>query len=353
MIASLDYPVITSMPPHPLVTRSSDAGREADMPRNKVQFQKGLSFIEFCQRYGTEEQCHAELVAMRWPNGFVCAKCGGSKHSYSRERRVFQCSACRKQTSGRAGTIFHKSSTPLTKWFLAMHLVTSAKNDVSSLELSRQIGVKWDTAWLIKQKLMEVMRARNSIYRLGGNVQIDDAYLGGERRAKPGKTGRSAEGKLPFVIAVETREGKPIYTQLRRVPDFTQPDFTQKALENYAAANLKPGTWVMSDGLTCFPGVKEAGMKHLPIVTGKGRPTHPFFTWVNIGLGNLKSSIVGTCRSFDSQHADRYLASYEWRFNRRFDLAKNIERLARVAVATAPRPYRSIAAVRPAEVMTG
>ena len=138
------------------------------MPRNKVQFQKGLSFIEFCQRYGTEEQCHAELVAMRWPNGFVCAKCGGSKHSYSRERRVFQCSACRKQTSGRAGTIFHKSSTPLTKWFLAMHLVTSAKNDVSSLELSRQIGVKWDTAWLIKQKLMEVMRARNSIYRLGG-----------------------------------------------------------------------------------------------------------------------------------------------------------------------------------------
>ena len=208
--------------------------------------------------------------------------------------------------------------------------------------------LSWDTAWLIKQKLMEVMRQRNSIYKLGGDVQIDDAYLGGERPANPGKSGRGAEGKLPFVIAVGTREGKPIYTLLRRVPDFTQ-----KALKDYAAANLKPGSWVISDGLNCFPGVKDAGMKHLPIVTGKGRPTHPFFTWVNIGLGNIKSAIVGTCRSFDSQHADRYLASYEWRFNRRFDLAKNIERLARVALAIAPQPYRSIAAVRAVAEMAG
>ena len=318
------------------------------MARNKVQFQKGLSLAEFNRRYGSEEQCHAALVAMRWPDGFVCPRCGRAKHSYTEVRRIFQCSACRKQTSARAGTIFHKSTTPLTSWFLARHLITRAKNDISSLELSRQLGVKWDTAWLIKQKLMEVMRQRNSIYKLGGDVQIDDAYLGGERPAKPGKTGRSAEGKLPFVIAVETRDGKPIHMQLRRVPDFTQ-----KSLEDYAAANLKPGTWVISDGLNCFPGVKEAGMKHLPIVTGAGRPSHPFFTWVNIGLGNIKSAIVGTCRSFDSQYAERYLAGFEWRFNRRFDIAKNIERIARVALATGPRSYRSIAAIRPAAEMAG
>lgn len=318
------------------------------MARNKVQFQKGVSFVEFCRRYGREDQCHAELVALRWPDGFVCPPCGGKEHSYSAARRIFQCSACRKQTSVRAGTIFHKSTTPLTSWFFAMHLITSAKNDISSLELSRQLGVKWDTAWLIKQKLMSVMQARNSIYKLGGDVQIDDAYLGGERPAKAGKSGRGAEGKIPFVIAVETREGKPIHMQLRRVPDFTQ-----KALADYAAANIEPGSWVISDGLSCFPGVKTAGMKHLAVVTGKGRPTHPFFTWVNTGLGNLKSAIVGTCRSFDNQHAERYLAAYEWRYNRRFDLAKNIERLARVALTIAPRPYRSIAAVWSPAEMTG
>jgi ribosomal protein L37AE/L43A len=317
------------------------------MPRNKVQFQKGLSFVEFSGRYGCEEQCHAALIAMRWPDGFVCPQCGGKAHSYTAVRRIFQCSACRKQTSARAGTIFHKSATPLTKWFLATHLVTSAKNDISSLELSRQIDVKWDTAWLIKQKLMEVMRQRNSIYKLSGDVQIDDAYLGGERPEKPGKSGRGAEGKLPFVIAVATRDGKPIHMQLRRVAGFTL-----EALEAYAATNIEPGSWVISDGLNCFPGVKTAGMKHLPIVTGGGRPTHPFFKWVNIGLGNLKSAIVGTCRSFDEQHADRYLAAYEWRFNRRFDLAKNLERLARVALQTLPKPYSSITALGPAE-MTG
>ena len=318
------------------------------MPRNKVQFQKGLGMAAFQSRYGTEEKCHAALIRMRWSEGFVCPHCACTKNSYAKARRIFQCSACRVQTSARAGTIFHKSSTPLTKWFLAMHLISSAKNDIASLELSRQIGVKWDTAWLIKQKLMEAMRQRNSIYKLSGDVQMDDAYLGGERPAKPGKTGRGAEGKLPFVVAVETRDGKPGHMQLRRVPGFTQ-----NALTDYAEANLMPGSWVISDGLDCFVGVKEAGMKHLPIVTGGGRPTHPFFKWVNIGLGNLKGSIVGTCRSIDSQHADRYLASYEWRYNRRFDLDKNIERLARVATTIPPRSYRSIAAVRSPEEMPG
>ena len=72
------------------------------MGRNKVQFQKGMSFAEFCRHYGSEEQCHAALIAMRWPAGFVCPKCGGKKHSYTPVRRIFQCSACRKQTSASA-----------------------------------------------------------------------------------------------------------------------------------------------------------------------------------------------------------------------------------------------------------
>jgi ISXO2-like transposase domain/Transposase zinc-ribbon domain len=280
---------------------------------------------------------------MRWPDSFVCPQCGGKAHTAV--RRIFQCSACRKQTSARAGTIFHKSSTPLTKWFLSMHLITAAKNDISSLELSRQIGVKWDTAWLIKQKLMEVMQQRNSIYKLQGDVQIDYAYLVGEKPAKPGKTGRGAEGKLPFVIAVATRDGKPIHMQLRRVSGFKQD-----AIAAYAAANIEPGSWIVSNGLNCFPGVKRVGKKHLPVVTGGGRPKHPFFKWVNTSLGNLKSAIIGTCRSFDEQYTDRYLAAYEWWFNRRFDLAQNLQRLARVALQTLPKPYRSITAIRPAEM---
>jgi hypothetical protein len=222
-----------------------------------------------------------------------------------------------------------------------MHLLTCSKNDISALELSRQLGVKWDTAWLMKQKLMEVMLRRNSMYKLDGDVQIDDAYLGGERPGKPGKYGRGAEGKTPFVIAVMTRDGKPIHAQIRLVPGFTK-----QAIQNYASANIARGSWAVSDGLGCFPGLADAGLRHIPIVTGGGRPTNPLFKWVNTLLGNIKSAITGTCRSFDPQHAQRYLAAYEWRFNRRFDLEQNIGRLARAAINTAPRPYASIALVR-------
>ena len=151
------------------------------MARNPVQFQKGLSLSDFNAGYGREEQCHAALIEMRWPEGFVCPKCDGRKYSYAKARRIFQCSACRAQTSVKAGTIFHKSRTPLMKWFLAIYLLTQSKNDIAALELARQLGVKWDTAWLIKQKLMETMRLRNRNYKLKGDVQLDDAYLGGEK----------------------------------------------------------------------------------------------------------------------------------------------------------------------------
>ena len=311
------------------------------MARNPVQFQKGLSLSEFSARYGREEQCHAALIEMRWPEGFVCPKCGGRKYSYAKARRIFQCSACRAQTSVKAGTIFHKSRTPLVKWFLAIYLLTQSKNDVAALELARQLGVKWDTAWLMKQKLMETMRLRNQTYKLKGDVQLDDAYLGGE---KPGKRGRGAANKTPFVIAVETREDKPIYTQLRRVAGFTSEE-----IKAYAAASIEAGARVSTDGLSCFAAVASVGTLHRPIVTGGGRPDEPELKWVNTGLGNIKSAITGTCRAIRPRHAARYLAAYEYRFNRRFELDKMVERLAAVAAKTAPQP-RSI--ISPEE-MTG
>lgn len=309
------------------------------MARNRVQFQKGLSLADFNRLYGTEALCHAALVEMRWPDGFVCPKCRGSKHSYCQPKRLFQCTACRLQTSARAGTIFHKSRTPLTKWFLAMHLMTSAKNDIAALELARQLDVKWDTAWLIKQKLMEVMLQRNSIYKLSGDVQIDDAYQGGER---PGKVGRGARNKVPFVVAVETRDGRPIYTQLRCVPAFTSA-----AIKDYAAASIELGSRVLSDGLGCFNGLADAGLKHKVKITGGGRPQGTEFKWVNTGIGNVKGAITGTLRSCDERHTPRYLAAFEWRYNRRFELPKNLERLARVAATIAPQPRKCIAAIRP------
>ncbi len=134
--------------------------------------------------------------------------------------------------------------------------------------------------------------------------------------------------------AVAVRDGKPTYTQPRRVPGFTK-----EAIRDYASANIAKGSWVFSDGLGCFLGLVEAGMKHAPVLAEKGRPKNPLFKWVDTTLGKLKSAIFGARRNLDGQHTARYLAAYEWRFNPPFDLKENLARLARVAVKAEPRPY--------------
>ena len=157
------------------------------MARNKVQFQKGLSEAEFDELYGTEEGCHAELARLRWPDGFECPDCGGQGHCMVKRgaRQLFQCNACRKQTSVKAGTIFACSKLPLRLWFKTMYLVTQSKKGISSIELGRRLGVTQTTAWTMKHKLAQVMIERNGAKRLNGNVQMDDAYIGGERSGKP------------------------------------------------------------------------------------------------------------------------------------------------------------------------
>ena len=159
--------------------------RRYAMAMNQVQFQRGLSMAEFLDRYGTEDKCEAALVAARWPGALPARSCerAGTRCSGAPGRRYWQCAACRHQCSVISGTVFEATKLPLTRWFVAMHLLTQAKNNVSALELKRHLGVCYKTAWLMKHKLMEVMRQREDSRVLDGRVEIDDAYLGGERWA--------------------------------------------------------------------------------------------------------------------------------------------------------------------------
>ena len=96
-------------------------------------------------------------------------------------RGLYQCNRCKKQTSPTAGTIFHATKLPLTLWFAAIHLIVTAKNGISSVELGRRLGVKQPTAWTVKHKIMAVMARREGETRLTGRVEMDNAYLGGVR----------------------------------------------------------------------------------------------------------------------------------------------------------------------------
>ena len=195
------------------------------MARNTVQFQKGLSEPAFERQFGTEEQCRAVVMASRWPNGFECPACGGTRHSVVKSRDLFQCTACRRQTSLIAGTIFASSKVPLRLWFRAIYHLTQSKQGISSIELGRRLGVTQTTAWKIKHKLKQVRLERDGAKTFNGRAEIDGAYLGGQRTG--GKRGRGAPGKTPFAAAVETTsDGKPVRLKLRRVTGFTGPSIS-------------------------------------------------------------------------------------------------------------------------------
>jgi len=310
------------------------------MAMNRIQFQPGLSMPEFLKDYGTETQCEQALEALRWPEGFRCPRCAGAAHYVVRDgvRKVFQCAACRHQASLIAGTIFQGTKLPLTIWFLAIYLISQAKTGLSALALKRQVGVSYPTAWLIHHKLMQVMGDRESRYVLAGNVQVDDAYLGGERSG--GKVGRGSENKVPFIAAVSlTEEGHPLRVRLTQVPGFTL-----KAVAIWAKTHLAPNSAVFSDGLACFGAVTEAGCSHHPTVMAGRKPKDaPEFKWINTILGNLKTSLSGCYHAFDfHKYAARYLAAFCYRFNRRFDLRSLHKRLLVAAVTTTPQPLRII-----------
>ena len=222
---------------------------------------RGLSEAGFRERFGSEEACRAALFEMRWREGLTCPACGGRGFCELRTRKVFQCNRCKKQVRLTAGTVFQDSKLPPTTWFAAIYHLTQSKDGISSIELARRLGVKRQTAWLVKHKLMRAMAEREAAEpKLAGRVEIDDAYLGGERSG--GKRGRGAAGKTAIVAAVETTpDRKPKRLRLTVVKGFRK-----KEAEKIAKRDLVPGSNVVSDGLSCWPAVEKPGCTHFLVV---------------------------------------------------------------------------------------
>jgi len=310
------------------------------MAMNRIQFQPGLSMPEFYKLFGTQALCSAALESARWPEGFRCPDCGGAAHCilHSSGNKVFQCNACRHQTSLIAGTVFQSTKLPLTTWFLAIYLVSQAKTGLSALALKRHLGVSYPTAWLIHHKLMQAMTEREDRYTLSGKVQVDDAYLGGERIG--GKVGRGSENKVAFVAAVSlTDEGHPLRVKLSPVAGFKL-----KAIADWASKCLAAGSTVYSDGLACFSAVTQAGCTHeCTVVAGRKPKEVPELQWINTVLGNLKTSLSGSYHSFGfRKYAAQYLGAFAYRFNRRFDLKRLTHRLLVAAAQCGPNSQGSI-----------
>ena len=244
--------------------------------------------VQFIQRYGTEAKCYRALYRTRWPRGFRCQKCDRRPRSRFRRagRIYYQCGACRHQTALTSGTVFARSRLPLMTWFLSMHLLTGSKTNTSALELKRHLGVCYDTTWKLKHKIMPVMNEREAPRQLAGFVQIDDAYLGGERNG--GKAGRGSENKQPFVIAVSTDQTleHPRFAVIEPVRSFDNASLT-----DWGERRLAPEAEVFSDGLGCFRRVAALDHAHTVLETAGGRAATEVkgARWVNVVLATRQT----------------------------------------------------------------
>ena len=125
---------------------------------DKMAQRESMSMLEFMERFETEEKCREYLYQLRWPEGFVCPKCGVKDEPYNiKSRHQYQCRHCNHQASVTAGTIMDITRTPLKKWFLAIYLMGQDKRGCSAMKLKQEVKIAYDTAWTMSHKIRKAM----------------------------------------------------------------------------------------------------------------------------------------------------------------------------------------------------
>ena len=310
----------------------------------QIRKSKMLTVAQFRSQFGEEAQCAAQLTRQRWPEGFRCPRCCGASRGYMAARQVHECAGCGYQGSVTAGTIFHKTRTPLSSWFWAIYRMSHDKKGISAVQLGKEIGVSYPTAWLMQHKIRKAMADRNSGYTLGGLVEVDEGYVGGH---EPGTSGRGARNKAVVAVAVEHRgEGQPGRPP---VPGFAAlqvlPNASAKSLDSFLAAKVRPGSHVRTDAWNGYWHVGANGYTHTAVDLSKqAEAPHKLFPWVHITLGNLKRFLLGTHHQVQAKHLDRYVAEFNYRLNRREMEPDIMTRLLRATLQTSTITYQQLIA---------
>ncbi len=272
--------------------------------------QEAMNIMDFMKRFGTEDACREYLYQLRWPEGFVCPKCGTMDEPYNIQcRHQYQCRHCNHQASVTAGTIMDKTRTALTKWFMAIYLMGHDKRGCSALKLKRELGIAYDTAWTMSHKIRKAMGERDSSYLLGGIVEMDDSFFGGARAGS--KRGRGTT-KTPVIFSLSlNQDGHPLYLRAQVVERVDG-----KTVRQVANNQIAPGSVLRSDGLPSYKPVAKDGYWHEPEVFDRnGNPEH--LKWIHIVISNVKAFIAGTYHGLSDVHLQAFLDEFCFRFNRR------------------------------------
>ena len=299
-----------------------------DYPRTVVELEK---------RFGTERACRDYVYRLRWPNGFVCPRCGEDA-AWWMSRDLWLCQSCRHQTSVTAGTVFQDSHLPLTLWFRAMWHVVSQKNGISALGLQRALGLgSYKTAWTWLHKLRRAM-VRPGRDRLSGRVEVDEALLGASEK---GVSGRETQAKVKIAVAAEEDGPRVGRVRLRRVSDFSRTSLTA-----FVSDSVEPGSTVHTDGWQAYNGLRGMGYEHeVTVLDAVDTPASELLPRVHHVISHLRRWLMGTLHGAASpEHLDDYLNEFTFRFNRRTSRSRGklFYRLVQQAVQVGPQTYETI-----------
>jgi transposase-like protein len=262
--------------------------------------------------FPTDDRCRELLVRLRWPEGVICPRCKDTRVSTLKDYGRFECAGCEYQFTVTAGTIFHDSHLPLTKWFLAVLLLVEAKKGMSAKQLQRTIGMGYKTAWYLCHRIRKAM-ASSDKPMLDGTVEIDETYVGGKQR---GGYGGRAKGNKEIVLGVRQRGGDLRF--------FHAEDAKSGTLAKFIQENVSTDVEVlMTDDFGAYPNaMKRAGhdaAKHKTINHSKKVYVDGdiYTNTVESAFSLLKRGIMGTWHKISAKHLAAYLEEMTFRFNRR------------------------------------
>lgn len=282
--------------------------------------------MEFEERFSSEIDCIRYLRELRWPNGFVCPRCG-SRQFWFTTRGLFHCSECGVQTSVTAGTIFHRSRKPLSLWFRAMWHITGQKYGANALGLQRILNLgSYHTAWQWLHKMRRAM-VRPGRDQLSGVVEVDETYIGG---SKPGKPGRGAAGKALVGIAVEDKGEKGI----GRIRLWHLQNASGASLVPFVQGIARSGSTIRTDDWKGYKPLANSGFEHVVIPSKELKLAH-------LIAALLKRWLLGTYQgAVRPSYLLYYLDEFTFRFNRRTSASRGklFYRLVQQAMMVDPAP---------------
>lgn len=290
-----------------------------------------MSIIEFKKKYDTEDKCRDFLFKSRFPNGFVCPKCGCHEYYFIKTRKMYKCKSCRNQMSVTSGTVMNGTHLKLTLWLWAMYLFSIDKRGCSAKNLSRILAVPYKTAWFILQRLRKAMENRENNYLLEGIVELDDTFVGAP--TKGGKRGRGTNKMKIEVALSKTADGKPLYLKLKCLPNLKGV-----TIGKFAKKHIKEGSTIETDAAQAYKKTLAESYMHIFHVFDANSES---LAWLHTMVSNMKAFISGTYHGVERKHVDLYLAEFCFRFNRRLFFENLYERLACASMSAPVSTFRS------------